>query len=203
MTHFPTESIRAMTTVATDPSWYCLRTKPKHEHIAAVNLHRSLGLQVFLPRLRLERSTCRGIVRVNEPLFPCYLFVHCNIHESLDGIQSTNGVRCLVRFSFRIPTIPEPVIRELQTYFEDEEPRETGNRLAPGTQVLVGEGAFAGMSGQILRVLPSNQRVQLLMEILGRLTPVEVNRTAITLESCDVVDLVPQLAASSWERLRV
>src|SRR5262249_14693499 len=58
-------------------SWYCARTKPKCEHIAAANLGRNLGLEVFNPRLRMERSTRRGLVRTVEPLFPCYVFVKC------------------------------------------------------------------------------------------------------------------------------
>jgi len=44
-----------------NPAWYCARTKPKHEHIAAANLQKNLGLEVFHPRLRMERATRRGI----------------------------------------------------------------------------------------------------------------------------------------------
>src|SRR5262245_29489064 len=55
-------------------AWYCARTKPKHEHIASANLQRHAGLEVFCPRLRVEKSTRRGIVRVSEPLFPNYIF---------------------------------------------------------------------------------------------------------------------------------
>src|SRR5256885_9917179 len=44
-------------------AWYCARTQPKHEHIAAANLRKRLGLDVFHPRLRLERATRRGAVR--------------------------------------------------------------------------------------------------------------------------------------------
>ena len=51
------------------PAWYCVRTQPKHEHIAAASLGRNLGLEVFHPRLRLERATRRGQMRVIEPLF--------------------------------------------------------------------------------------------------------------------------------------
>ena len=40
-----------------DPAWYCARTKPKHEHIAAANIITKLGLEVFNPRLRMERPT--------------------------------------------------------------------------------------------------------------------------------------------------
>jgi len=45
-------------------AWYCARTKPKHEHIVAAGLKRNLGLEVFHPRLRIERPTRRGVVRV-------------------------------------------------------------------------------------------------------------------------------------------
>ena len=52
-------------------AWYCARTKPKHEHIAAATLRRDLGLEVFNPRLRSERATFRGVIkRVTDPLFP-------------------------------------------------------------------------------------------------------------------------------------
>ena len=67
-------------------AWYCARTKPKHEHIAAANLRKNLNLEVFHPRLRIERATRRGVVRVNEPLFPCYIFIRCDIQQSLDEI---------------------------------------------------------------------------------------------------------------------
>ena len=59
----------------TDFAWYCARTKPKHEHIAAANVRRNLGLEVFHPRLRIERTTRRGLVRNVETLFPCYIFI--------------------------------------------------------------------------------------------------------------------------------
>src|SRR5579863_6984837 len=78
--------------------WYCIRTKPKHEHIAAANLARQAALQVFCPRLRIERVTRRGIVRAQEPLFPCYLFVRCIIDEKIDDLRYAYGVGALVSF---------------------------------------------------------------------------------------------------------
>jgi len=74
------------------------RTKPKHEHIAAANLRKNLGLDVFSPRLRLEKLTRRGLVSVTEPLFPCYIFVRCVLEERFSDIQHTVGVNRLVNF---------------------------------------------------------------------------------------------------------
>src|SRR5215467_1763493 len=102
--------------------WYCVRTQPKHEHIAAAGLSRNLGLEVFNPRLRLERPTRRGVVRVVEPLFPCYLFVHCSLDDKLDEIRFVNGVSSLVHFGNKIPIVSEAVIDELKQCFEADEP---------------------------------------------------------------------------------
>ncbi|HWW02556.1 MAG TPA: transcription termination/antitermination NusG family protein [Candidatus Acidoferrum sp.] len=86
-------------------SWYWARTQPKHEHIAAANLSRRLGLEVFQPRLRMERATRRGMVRVIEPLFPCYVFVRCALEDHLDQIRYVNGVSSVVHFGQRIPGV--------------------------------------------------------------------------------------------------
>jgi transcriptional antiterminator RfaH len=162
--------------------WYCVRTKPKHEHIAAANLARQAGLEIFCPRLRVERSTRRGIVRVLEPLFPCYLFVRCVLEEKLDDMRYANGVGSLVHFGGVIPRVPEEVVDGLRAYFANEEVVLVRDELRPGTEVVVAEGAFEGMRASVLRVLPARQRVQVLLEILGRPTAVEVERACVTLE---------------------
>ena len=98
-------------------AWYCVRTQPKHEHIAAANLRKRLSLEVFLPRLSMERATRRGVKRVIEPLFPCYLFVHCALKTKSDDIRYTTGVSSLVHFGTQIPVVPTPVVEELRQCF--------------------------------------------------------------------------------------
>src|SRR5580704_16613545 len=87
--------------------WYCARTKPKHEHIAAANIARKLDLEVFHPRLRVERATRRGIMRLVEPLFPCYIFVRCELDKCVDDIRHVTGISSLVHFGQRIPAVPD------------------------------------------------------------------------------------------------
>ena len=113
------------------PSWYCARTKPKHDHIAAANVRKNLGLEVFHPQLRVERATKRGVVRVVEPLFPCYIFVRCLLDESLNDIQYTAGVSSLLRFGNGIPTVADSVVEELQECFESTEPMTVQDHLSP------------------------------------------------------------------------
>lgn len=177
------------------PAWYCARTKPKHEHIAAANLRRNLQLEVFHPQLRVERATRRGLVRVIEPLFPCYIFVRCVLESSLSEIQHTNGINALVRFGQKIPSVDDTRIEELQECFTAGEPMDVESCLAPADEVRIVDGVFAGIRAFVLRVMPARMRVQVLLDILGRPTPVEVDRTSVILERKTLADLAPLLAA--------
>lgn len=176
-------------------AWFCARTKPKHEHIAAANLRKNLELEVFSPRLSIERITHRGIRREVEPVFPGYIFVRCVLEDSFAGIQHTNGISTLVHFGKRIPRIPDSVIWELQECFRAVEPMLIQDRFTPGDEVIVSEGAFRGMRATVLRAMPSRQRVQVLLEILGRPNAVEVECALLVRENRNsVADLAPALA---------
>ena len=182
---------------STGVAWYCARTQPKHEHIAAANLVRRLGLEVFLPRLRLERATRRGVVRIIEPLFPCYVFVRCDLEQQLDEIRYVNGISSLVHFGPFIPIVPDEVVEELRQCFDSEETVAVEDPLKPGTEVMVAEGALLGSQGVVVRNLPAKHRVQILLDFLGRTTVAEVERNALTVKDRCLADLMPTLACSA------
>jgi transcriptional antiterminator RfaH len=181
---------------ASNTAWYCARTKPKHEHIAAANVQKKLGLEVFHPRLRIERATQRGVMRVVEPLFPCYLFIRCALSESIDGIRHITGISSLVHFGLRIPVVPDAAIEELRQCFESEEPMAVQDGLLPGAEVAIAEGAFLGYSAMVVRALPAVRRVQILLDFLGRPTLAEVDRSSLKLLSHRVADRLPLLASA-------
>jgi transcriptional antiterminator RfaH len=185
------------------PAWYCARTKVKHEHIAAANLRKNLQVEVFHPRLRVERATQRGIVRVIEPLFPCYIFIRCVLESKLAEIQHTSGVCGLIRFGEKIPQIDDARIEELQECFTAEEPMNVESRLAPADEIRIADGVFAGIRAFVLRVMPARMRVQVLLDILGRPTPVEVDRASVILERNSLADLAPILAAPIRKKFAV
>jgi transcriptional antiterminator RfaH len=185
-----------------ETAWYCARTKPKHEHIAAANLRKNLELEVFHPRLRVERATQRGVVRVVEPLFPCYLFVRCELAEKLGEIQHTNGIREMVRFGGKIPSVPDAVIGELRECFLMDAAMPVESCFSPGDEVTVVEGVFAEARAFVLRVMPGRKRVQVLLEILGRSMPVEMDYASVVQER-SLAEMAPTLAAAGWASARV
>ena len=72
--------------------------------------------------------------------------------------------------------IADRIIEELQECFE------AGETVAPGDEVVVGEGALAGMRAFVLRLMPARRRVQILLDILSGPTPMEVDRSSLVLE---------------------
>ena len=183
-------------------AWYCVRTKAKHEHIAAANLRKNLSLEVFHPRLQVERPTRRCVMRVIEPLFPCYIFVKCVLEENLTQIQHAGGIMGLVRFGGQVPQVPDSIIEELEECFVADAPMTVERSITPGDEVILAEGVFAPGRAFVLRVMPARQRVLVLLDILGRPTSVEVDRSAVVLER-SLAELAPTLAAPCRESSRM
>ena len=160
-------------------TWFCVQTQPKHEHIAAAQLRQDLKIEVFLPRIRYRRPTRSGPAWVTEALFPNYLFAHFDLASQLRRVQAVRGVRNVVHFGARWPTIPETAIAELRSAMGVEEIRILSQDLNPGDIVEVAEGVFHGLQAMVARVIPQRQRVSILLNFLGRQTAVELDRSQV------------------------
>jgi transcription antitermination factor NusG len=94
-----------------------------------------------------------------------------------------------------VPSVPDVAIAELKQYFETDEPICVESEVPPGSEVRVGNGAFAHLAGVVLRSLPARKRVQILLDILGRPTLVEVDQKSVLREKASLAALLPSLAA--------
>jgi len=155
-------------------NWFCLRSQPKHEHIAAAHLKKMEGIEVFLPRVRFQRSTRQGMAWVTEALFPSYLFARFDWQDSLRQVQAARGVSGVVHFGLRWPIIDEAIIEDLKLAVGTDELHVITATLQPGDVVEIAEGAMRGLRAVVSRVMPSRERVALLLELLGRQTTIEV-----------------------------
>src|SRR4051812_12492699 len=99
---------------ANDAAWFCIRSRPKHEHIAAAHLRQLPGVEVFNPRLRFLRSTRRGRALVRESFSPNYFFARFVQNTTLDRVRHATGVNTVVLFGDRVPAIPQEIIETLQ-----------------------------------------------------------------------------------------
>lgn len=162
-----------------EPEWVCLRTHPKHEHIAAAQLRHISGVEVFNPQLRMERTTRRGRVCSTESLFMNYLFARFVLETMLERVRYTPSVKRIVQFGSLPATIPDSVIAELRDTLAENADTVFSDAPMDGDEVEVLEGPFRGETVRVARVLPAQQRVEVLMDVLGRSLPVEFSLSSL------------------------
>ena len=91
---------RAELAVFDTPLWFCVKTQPKHEHIAAAGLQRRLNVNCFAPRVRYRKMTRRGAVWFVEAMFPGYLFaefVYLEQHRRVEYSPRDSRLRSIRR----------------------------------------------------------------------------------------------------------
>jgi transcriptional antiterminator RfaH len=172
--------------------WYLVHTRPARERVAEENLERQ-GYRVYYPRLlQPVRARARWVERVVS-LFPRYVFLHLEVgRQALSPAQSTMGVATLVRFGFDYAVVPHKVIESLRARADPA----TGlhrldrqrNMLAHGARVRIVAGAFGGLEGVFQRQ-SGDERVIVLLKLLGQSTPVCVPGGFVMPNSQDVADL--------------
>ncbi len=163
-------------------TWFCLHSQPKHEHIAAAHLRKMEDVEVFLPRIRFKRVTSQGMVWVTEALFPGYLFAAFDWETALRRVQSAHGVQGVVHFGGHWPVISDEIIRDLQQTMGTTDVQTIIPDFVPGDAVQVVDGTLRGLRAVISSVMTGQDRVAVLMELLGRQTTVELKTSSIIKE---------------------
>lgn len=164
---------------STKRGWYCLRSQPKHEHIAAAHLRMLEQITVFCPRIRFKRTTRRGLVWVTEAMFPGYLFAHFELAEMHRQVRYAHGVSGIVQFGGRYPMIEEGALAQLREYSGTAEITELNYELSRGDQVKVVDGVFVGLEAVVTQLVPAKERVKILMDFLGRKLEAEVEHASV------------------------
>jgi len=159
----------------TDPLWFCIKSQPKNEHLAAAALRRHMSVECFSPRIRYRKNTRRGPVWFTEAMFPSYLFARFVYPEQHKQVQYAPGVSTIVRFGSQVAAIPDSVIAGLREASGDEEVIIFDPTLNVGDVVRIAEGAFHGLDAVITQVLPAKERVKVLLTFLGREVEAEIS----------------------------
>ena len=159
--------------------WYCVKTRPKQEGVATRLLRRELGLEVFCPKIRFKRARSTGVAWVNEAMFPGYIFVRFVYPELYRRIAATSGVARTLSFGGRPAVLNDSIITDLRRHVADEETIEITCEIKEGEEIKVIEGPFLGIRALVTRVLPSRERVAILLNLLGQVREIEVSAGAV------------------------
>lgn len=177
--------------------WYALQTRPRKEGAVEAALAHD-GLEVLFPRLlyrsRPERKggrPRRGRPRKNpagacdrlEPLFPGYLFVLLTKSDAR-GWELVRANPWVVRVlgtgeePVPVPDVAIDLIMERSfgsgiVVFENRRP--AWRELDAGTRVQITEEPLRDLVGILEKPTAGRKRVRVLLQILGRQVPVEVD----------------------------
>jgi transcriptional antiterminator RfaH len=161
-------------------AWFCVRSQPKHEQLAAAHLELMGQIEVFNPRIRFARATQHGPVWVTESMFPNYIFVRFDWKTSLNRVHFAPGVSGIVHFGSQWPTIPDAVINDLRALVGAAGLHNTEQAIKVGDPVKISGGPLHGLDAVITQIMPGQQRVAVLLDFLGRQATVHVGVPSIT-----------------------
>ena len=159
--------------------WYCVRTKPKRERMASAHLASLHGLDVFCPQIRFRRKTKRGPVWFQEAMFPGYMFARFDMMEMKRTVAYAPGVLNIPVFNNRYVPVPESIIDSIKRDLDEESVADASLPLEVGDETTVLEGSMRGLKVKVIRVMSGEDRVAVLLEMLGTLVEAEFASNAL------------------------
>ena len=114
-----------------------------------------------------------------EAMFPGYLFAKFVYSTQHRAVESSHGVRGIVRFGERLAILPEDTVIVLQSKAGAQEVVTIDSSIKIGQSVQIIEGPFQGLEVVVTCLLPAKERVRVLFDFLGRSIEMEVSTTKV------------------------
>jgi len=132
------------------PNWYALHTKARHEKIVAHRLGER-GVAAFLPLVTEVRHWRRRKIKVELPLFSCYVFAKL-LPTNEDRLRALriDGVFSLVGVRGEGTLIPDEQIEAVRRLVEGHVPWAAHPFLKIGQRVRIRSGALNGVEGVLV-----------------------------------------------------
>ena len=191
--------------VVYEKKWYIIHTYSGYEKKVAADLEKrieSLDLtdrvfRILVPEEEVLEEKRGKMVKVPRKLFPSYVMIEMrSVREEnelglgyrVDSdawyvIRNTNGVTGFVGVgSDPIPLSDEEasdLLAKVGMDIDGENAPRIGIDFKVGEVVAIRGGSFDGQQGEISEIDYEHGKVKVMLEVLGRLTPVEVEHTEI------------------------
>lgn len=156
--------------------WYALYTQP-HKERQVHGLLEEMGCESYLPTVQ------RKIRRRDRPdevvYFPCYLFACLDFDETpQSSIAWMPGIRRIVSFGDQPAIVAEDLVDLIRVRLGQMD--EVGyRRLKQGDRVRFSSGPLRDLDAIFDRPLSATDRVRVLLNVMGRMTAVDTDYSAI------------------------
>ena len=165
--------------------WYVVNTYSGHEYKVKEKLEskiESMGLQDNIFRIVIPETTevevKDGVQKEHKKkMFPGYILVEMNMSdESWYIVRNTPGVTGFIGSSGKgakpTPLLPQEIDKILSNMGMSRANLES--EMSIGDKVNIVDGPFKGMSGKVDTIDTENNRLNVLIDLFGQETPVEV-----------------------------
>ena len=187
-----------------EKKWFMIHTYSGYEKKVKTDLEQkleALGMNTIVTKVLVPEEQSVELRRgkkktISRKLFPGYVMLEmyatreeseAGINYSVDSdawyvVRNTNGVTGFVGVgSDPIPMEEDEVKNIFRVIGYDVESEENNEEelvavdFAEGDYVTLLEGGFAGQQGKVAEINLENRKVKVMVEMFGRMTPVEVN----------------------------
>ena len=169
-----------------EKEWYVVNTYSGHENKVKEKLEMrasSMGMEDYIFRVVVPEETVIETAKDGSEkekkvkMFPGYILVEMIMtDEAWFIVRNTPGVTGFIGSSGHkakpTPLMPQEIDRILSTMGMSRVNIE--NDMAVGTKVTIIEGPFKGMNGVVDSIDLENNRLNVLIDLFGQETPVEV-----------------------------
>jgi len=166
-----------------DRHWYAIHTYAGYEHAVERNLKQrieSLGMQdkifnVLVPTEKHVKVKGGKRVEVEEKLYPGYILVEMIVtDDSWYVVRNTPRVTGFVGTG----VVPLPMSQpEVDAFFDRMEKADTKHdvQVDVGELIMIIDGPFKNFEGKVNEVDPERGKLNVLVSMFGRETPVELD----------------------------
>jgi transcription termination/antitermination factor NusG len=191
----PAETLRKALRIAPG-DWYVVHSYAGYENKVKTNLEsriQSLDMEDFIYQIEVPTEEVTEIkngkrTQVNRKVFPGYLLVRMELNdESWGAVRNTPGVTGFVGATSRpspltldevvkilAPAVQKPAAKAAETTTTAAAPAAVVD-FEVGESVTVMDGPFATLPATINQINAEQQKLQVLVSIFGRETPVELS----------------------------
>ena len=191
-----------------EKKWFMIHTYSGYEKKVKADLEQkleALGMNTIVTKVLVPEEQSVELRRgkkktISRKLFPGYVMLEmyatreeseAGINYSVDSdawyvVRNTNGVTGFVGVgSDPIPMEEDEVKNIFRVIGYDVESEENNEEelvavdFAEGDYVTLLEGGFAGQQGKVAEINLENRKVKVMVEMFGRMTPVEVDITGV------------------------
>lgn len=152
--------------------WYALYTKP-HKEFQVEGLLQAQGIETYLPTVR--RKVRRRDRPRSKVYFPCYLFARIDFDATpRSSIAWMPGIRHIVMSGEQPAVVADEIVNLVRSRLDGAEESVYG-WLRQGDRVRITSGPLRDLEAVFDQPLSAADRVRVLLDVMGRLTPVELD----------------------------